>query len=92
MPVLCRKDPCVEGIVKNKENGYQYETFEEFSEACLKVTGDADWKNFLSAGAVRTGLDFGARQFGDKVCAVYQAALAGRRSRIRIGFKGSVAS
>lgn len=92
LPVLCRKDPCVEGIVKNRENGYQYETFEEFSEACLKVTGDVDWKNFLSAGAVRTGLDFGAGQFGDKVCAVYQAALAGRRSRIRIGFKGSVAS
>ena len=92
LPVVCRKDPCVEGIVKHKENGYQYETFEEFRDECLKITGDVDWKNFLSAGAVQTGLQFGARQFGEKVCGVYQAALAGRRSRIRIGFKGAAAS
>ena len=92
LPVICRKDPCVEGIVKRNENGFQYETYEEFRDEILKIAGDTAWRNFLSAGAVRTGLEFGAGQFGEKVCAVYAAALAGRRSRMKLCMKRAAAS
>ena len=92
LPVICRKDPCVEGIVKGNENGFQYETYEEFRDEILKIAGDTAWRNFLSAGAVRTGLEFGAGQFGEKVCAVYAAALAGRRCRMKLCMKRAAAS
>lgn len=92
LPVICRKDSCVEGIVKAGENGFQYETYEEFREECIKIIVDTAWRNFLSAGAVRTGQKFGAEQFGEKVCAVYAAALAGRRSHRKICMKRAAVS
>ena len=30
LPLLCRKDPCLEGVVENGVNGWQYETEEDF--------------------------------------------------------------
>ena len=33
IPVLCRKDPSLENVIKDGINGWQYETFEEFQSA-----------------------------------------------------------
>jgi len=30
IPIICRKDPCLEGVVYKGINGYQYENYEEF--------------------------------------------------------------
>lgn len=30
IPAVCRKDPCLEGVIQNGTNGWQYETKEDF--------------------------------------------------------------
>ena len=30
IPAVCRKDPCLEGVIQNGINGWQYETKEDF--------------------------------------------------------------
>ncbi len=37
IPVICRKDECLANVVENGLNGWQYETFEEFSEQLAAV-------------------------------------------------------
>lgn len=76
LPVLCRKDPCVEGIVKNGENGWQYETEEEFARFAEDFGEDRILINLLSSQAVRTGREYDAARFGQRVLQVYGQALA----------------
>ena len=33
LPVLCRADPCLDGVVENGRNGWQWQTDAEFSAA-----------------------------------------------------------
>ena len=83
LPVLCRKDACIDGIVRNRENGYQYETWEEFRTACLYLAKDAQLRNLFSCQAVRTGMEFDAAQFGRKVEEVYGYAIDSLKEKER---------
>ena len=42
LPVVCRRDECVEGIVRSGYNGYVYETAEEFAAFCRLLAGEED--------------------------------------------------
>lgn len=75
LPVVCREDPCVEGIVRNRENGYRYHTPEELQAYCCLLADDRLTRNLLSAQAVRTGLEYDSKRFGEKVVGVYRQAL-----------------
>ncbi len=75
LPVICRKDLCVEGIVRDRENGYRYETPKELQDYCRLLADDGVMRNLMSAEAVRTGLEYDAKRFGEKVMEVYQRAL-----------------
>lgn len=75
LPVICRKDLCVEGIVRDGENGYCYETQKELKDYCRLLADDGLMRNLMSAEAVRTGLEYDAKRFGERVLEVYQRAL-----------------
>ena len=75
LPVVCRKDPCVDGIVKNGENGYQYTDRDELISCCHRLAGDRMMRNLFSSQAVRTGLRYDARRFGERVSEAYEKTL-----------------
>ena len=75
LPVVCRKDACVEGIVRNEENGYQYETWEAFEAACRSLFGKKELLEAFQKEAVRTGREYGAGRFAERVMTEYERAL-----------------
>lgn len=65
----------MEGIVKGNENGFQYETYEEFRDEILKIAGDTAWRNFLvrRSGPYRAGIRSGAVR-GKGMCCIRGSA------------------
>lgn len=75
LPLLCRKDGCLEGVVTQRVNGWQYENSGEFLEFLTEWRGKTDeergrmgWMAKKSAGM------FSAEAFGREVEKVYEQA------------------
>lgn len=73
LPLLCRRDGCLEGIVKEGENGWQYDDMKEFL-AFLERWGDLDesGKRKLCKCARKSAERFSAETFGRGVERIYE--------------------
>lgn len=71
LPLLCRKDPCLEDVIRCGENGYEYTNEDEFIEYGCTMADSKDWR--LSAGRVSEMIadSFDKSRFGDAVESVY---------------------
>lgn len=78
LPVICRKDPCVEGIVKGNENGFQYETYEEFRDEILKIAGTRPGEISCPQERSAQGWNSERGSSGKRYVLYIAAALAGR--------------
>ena len=77
LPVVCRKDACVEGIVRDGQNGYTYESQEEFAAFCRLLAADGERRRRFGASALETGRKFDAGHFGEQVLQAYGRTLCG---------------
>lgn len=76
VPVVCRDDASVEGVVVNDHNGRRYSSAEDFSQALTAVLTDPGLRARWSEGAVRTASRFGRGTFVEAICAAYDRAVA----------------
>ncbi|AXH98169.1 glycosyltransferase family 4 protein [Ornithinimicrobium avium] len=74
VPVLCRDDPSVDGVVVDGHNGRRYQTPEEFTRTLRDLLHDAGLRRRWSEGAVQTAAGFGRDTFVDAICAAYDRA------------------
>jgi 1,2-diacylglycerol 3-alpha-glucosyltransferase len=74
LPLLCRKDPCLENVIFQGENGYQYETDEEFFEY-LSLAHNDEWRKTASKKSEKVAESFGTTIFGDQIEKVYASVL-----------------
>ena len=51
VPVLCRKDPCEDGVIEDGVNGWQYEDAAGFMDALSAYCGDAALRSRMSRAA-----------------------------------------
>lgn len=64
---LCKKDACLDGVIKNNFNGYQYEEYREFEEFLCHVFADEHEKSQMEKNARIFALDnFSIESFGEK--------------------------
>ena len=75
LPVVCRRDECVEGIVRSGYNGYTYETPEEFAAFCRLLAGEEDRRRRFGERAAKTGREYSACRFGERVLEAYERTL-----------------
>lgn len=81
LPILCRTDACLDGVVEKGRNGWQWKTDAEFSAALdVLCTSDAARRAALSACAAETAARYSAEHFAQQVLAVYQKALSAKNS------------
>lgn len=73
LPVLCRADPCVEGVVVNGENGWQYESHQEFLAYLQTFCGDPGLHGSMARGARASAARYSAEAFGAAAEALYRA-------------------
>ena len=57
LPILCRYDSCLDGVVRNEENGFVYNTKEEFIHYIRLLSGNSDLRKCVGVKAQKTVLD-----------------------------------
>ena len=75
LPVLCRKDPCLEGVIEDGVNGWQYEGKEEFCQRLEEFCADKALRKQMAQAAEETAERFSAEAFGRAAEALYRSVL-----------------
>ncbi len=76
LPALCREDECLEGVVVDGENGYQYNDFDEFAAHLYEIVGDPQTRDRMAAQARRhADEEFSSEVFAARAEEVYHRAL-----------------
>ena len=89
LPTIVRADPCLEGVVENGVNGWQWKDAAGFHEALAAFCAGGAVRAALRAGALATAERYSAARFASQALEVYNAALD-RRSRVPGGLPASV--
>ena len=71
VPVLCRRDPCVDGVVEDGVNGWQYDSGEDFGRNLSSFCGDKALRERMRAAARESSEKFSAEAFGAAAARLY---------------------
>ena len=71
VPVLCRADPCLAGVVREGENGWQYRDEADFRKKLDAFLAAPHHRDRLSRQARQSAEEFSARLFGERAEAIY---------------------
>ena len=74
VPVLCRDDAALDGVVRAGRNGERYTTPEEFTRSLTLLLRHPDLRRRWGREAVRTAAGLGAESFVAGICAAYDQA------------------
>ena len=72
VPVLCRADPCLLGVVRDGENGWQYRGEADFKQKLKGFLDHPERRADLSRAARATGEEYSAQRFAQRVEAIYE--------------------
>ena len=84
VPVLCRADPCLDGVIRQGENGWQYRTEAEFLRRVEELLERPALAAELGPAAAASAEPFSAERFARRVEAVYLDQIS-RRTAERKG-------
>lgn len=73
--LLCRKDPCLNGVLQDGVNGYFYTVPEEFLEKINIILNDADWRRTAGKRSEEIAKSFDKGHFASAIEAVYKSVL-----------------
>lgn len=74
VPVLCRRDECLKDVIKQGENGFLYDTKEEFDEILSLLKNNKDLRAKIAAGAYETAaIKFCASVFASCCAQLYKS-------------------
>ncbi len=77
IPLLCRKDPCLEGVVVDGYNGWCFENAEEFNKYLADYLGNVKLQQSMKQNAQKYAYEhFGSEVFADNVLDLYQNTMA----------------
>ena len=76
LPLLCKEDPCLDGIILQGENGYTYANEAEFFEHLTDIQKTPDWKLRAGKRSESIASIFDKRTFGDAIEKVYRSVLS----------------
>ncbi len=72
LPCLCRKDKCIDNVIINGYNGWQFENTEEFTNKLSYFLSDTHLLEELSANARKSAEKFGAPFFAESIIKIYE--------------------
>ena len=73
VPVLCLRDSCVDGVVENGVNGWQYEDGADFAARLSAFCGDSGLRRRMRQAALASSEQFSAEAFGRAAEALYRS-------------------
>ncbi|MBE6654458.1 MAG: glycosyltransferase family 4 protein [Ruminococcaceae bacterium] len=75
LPLLCRKDPCLEGVIKNSENGFEYTDEDEFISALRFMASNEKWRKNAALESEKTARAYGKEAFAEAIEKIYVSVL-----------------
>lgn len=75
LPLLCRRDPCLDGVLVEGTNGYEYEAEQEFCELLDTIMGNPAWCRDASAESTRIAETFGKDVFAGRIEGLYESVM-----------------
>lgn len=81
VPALCRADPCLDGVIRDGENGWQFRDFSDFMKKLDAFRAHPEQHQTLSKQAALSAKDYSAEEFARRVEAIYLAQIARRRGQ-----------
>ena len=75
LPLLCRQDDCLNEVLKEGENGFEYTNAEEFLQDIDEVLEDPQWREAASKRSEEIAQSFGKKAFGEAIENIYESVL-----------------
>jgi 1,2-diacylglycerol 3-alpha-glucosyltransferase len=76
LPALCRKDSCLDNVIYDGENGWQYESFEQFRDRLGFILQNEEEYHRLSSNAINMARrEYSSTTFAQKVDEIYLEAI-----------------
>ena len=75
LPLLCRTDSCLKGVLESGVNGYAYEDVGDFVKYLKELLGNPDLRSRMGAHSRELSRTFGTQAFGEAVLRLYQREL-----------------
>ncbi len=75
LPLLCREDLCLIGVIEEGENGYQYRDEAEFLAALNKIIGDPAWREAASKKSEQIAATYDKAAFAKAVEELYKSVV-----------------
>lgn len=75
LPLLCRKDKCLKGVLDDGFNGYAYRDLEEYLKYAQTILNDNELKKKMRENALNRVLEFSDVINAQKVYEVYEEAI-----------------
>ena len=72
LPLLCRKDPCLQNVIEEGINGYEYTDVDGFMEHLNGILMNPEWRKNASAESEKIARSFGKEHFVESVEDIYE--------------------
>lgn len=72
LPLLCRKDPCLNDVIKDGVNGYEYTSRSEFLERLNDILMNPEWRKAASEQSEKIAESFDKEHFVESVEDIYE--------------------
>lgn len=76
LPLLCRRDPCLDGVLVEGRNGYEYEAEDEFCELLDTILHTPGWCRDAGQESTRIASAYDKNQFAERIEEVYQEVIS----------------
>ena len=75
LPLLCRRDPCLDGVLVEGQNGWEYEAEEEFCGILDSILAHPDCCRTAGTQSEQIAAAFDKECFAEKIEQIYEAVL-----------------
>lgn len=75
LPLLCRRDPCLDGVLVEGQNGYEYEAESEFCEIIDTILEHPEWCRAAGSQSEKIAAVYDKSYFADQIEEVYEAVV-----------------
>ena len=73
LPLLCRKDPCLDGVLVEGKNGYEYEAEQEFCDLLDIILSNPEWCDTARTQSKEIADTFDKSNFAERIEDVYES-------------------
>ena len=76
LPLLCRQDDCLDDVLEEGRNGYEYTNAEEFLHAIDAVIHDEKWRTDAARRSEEIAAAYDKKAFGEAMENIYESVLS----------------